>query len=259
MLHLSDFSLLVTEGQVVMNRTYQGPDRELGLVIRRATFENADNLTTICRLCYPDMLKWRGPRFHTRKWWRTLLDAEYCELWVGLSDGRVIGYITLVLDRAQFVEALGRHRAGLLAASYMFATCPRLCIRRGLQKLKLSGTESLGTLVRSPSDDCEIHPPGGSRRLSDSEIPWAGPVAVIPSMQGHGVGTEMVKLCLRRAIEFGYGEIGAYVLRSNTRPIGLLKRLGFVMTHEGQRYVTYRKALTEELPPRAKSTQEQSF
>lgn len=246
MLDFSEFLLLLIQGYAVMNRRYQGADGESSLVIRRATFEDADDLTTICHLCYPDMLKWRGPRFHTRKWWRTLLDSEYCELWVCLSDGQVIGYIALVLDRAQFVEAFGRHRAGLLAASYMFATCPRLFIRRGLQKLKLSGNESLRTLVRSPSDEYEIHLPGGSRRLSDSEIPWAGPAAVIPSMQGHGVGTEMVKFCLRRAIELGYREIGAYVLRSNTRPIGLLKRLGFAMTHEGQRYLTYRKSLTGE-------------
>lgn len=244
--HFSEFLLLVTEGYVVMNRTFQGTDGEFGLVIRRATCQDADDLTTICHLCYPDMLKWRGPRFHTRKWWQTLLDAEYCELWVCLSHGQVVGYIAFLLDGAQFQEALSRHRAGLLAAFYMFATCPRPSIKRALQKLKLSGTKSLRTLVRSPSNDDEIHPPEGLKRLFDSQIPWAGPAAVVPSMQGHGVGTEMVKFCLRRAIELGYREIGAYVLRSNTRSIGILKKLGFVMTHEGQRYLTYTKTLTGE-------------
>lgn len=244
MLHLSEFLLLVTEGYVVMNRTCQGPDRELGLVIRRATCQDADDLTKINHLCYPDLLKWRGPRFHTRKWWRAFLDTEYCEAWVCLSHGQVVGFLVFVLDRAQFVEAFSRHRPGLLAAFYIFATCPRLFIRRALQKLKLSGTKSLRELVRSPFHNDKTHASEGSRRLSDSEIPWVGPTCVVPSMQGHGVGTEMVKFCFQRAIELGYGEMWTWILRSNTRSIGFFKKLGFVMTQEGQRYLTYRKTLT---------------
>jgi len=229
-----------------MNRKYQGADGESGLVIRRATCQDVDDLTKIGRLCFPDWLRWRGPKFHTRKWWRAFLDTEYCEAWVCLSDGQVIGFFTLVPDGAQFVEALRRHRPGLLAAFYIFATCPRLFIRKALQKLKVSGTESLRKLVRSPSNDDEIHASDGSRRLSDSQIPWMGSAAVVPSMQGHGVGTEMYKFCLQRAIELGYREIRASVERGNTRSMGLLRKLGYVMTHEGQHMVFYRKSLTGE-------------
>lgn len=242
-----------------MNRTYQGPDGELGLVIRRATCHDVDDLTTIGHLCFPDLLRWQGPRFHSRKWWRAFLDAEYCETWVCLSHGQVIGFSTLVPDGAQFVEALRRHRPGLLAAFYMLVTCPGLCIKKALQKLKLNGTKSLWKLVRSPSNDDEIHASEGSRRVSDSQIPWMGPAAVVPSMQGRGVGTEMYKFCLQKAIELGYKEIRASVIPGNTRSMGLLKKLGYVMTYEGQDMVFYRKTLTGELPSRVKSTQEQSF
>lgn len=259
MSHFSEFLPFLTEGYVVMNRTYQGPDGELGLVIRRATCQDMDDLTTIGHLCFPDLLRWRGPRFHTRKWWRAFLDTEYCEAWVCLSHGQVVGFFTLVPDGAQFVEALRRHRPGLLAASYMLATCPGLFIKKALQKLKLSGTKSLRKLAGSPSNDDEIHTSERLRRLSDSQIPWMGPAAVVPSMQGRGVGTEMYNFCLQRAIELGYKEIGASVVRGNTRSMWLLKKLGFVMTHEGQDMVFYRKTLTGELPSRAKFTQEQSF
>lgn len=224
-----------------MNRTYQGPDGEFGLVIRRATCQDADELTTIGRLCFPDLLRWWGPRFHTRKWWRAFLDTEYCEVWVCLSHEQVIGFFTFVLDRAQFVDALRRHRPGLLAAFYMFATCPRLFIGKAIQKLKLSGTKSLQKLVRSPSNDDETHASERLRRLSDSQIHLLGPVAVVPSMQGRSVATEMLKFFLQRAIELGYKEIWAYIIRSNTRSIGLFKKLGFVMTHEGQHMAFYRK------------------
>lgn len=195
--HFSEFLPFLTEGYVVMNRIYQGPDGELGLVIRRATCQDADDLTTIGHLCWPDLLRWRGPRFHTRKWWWALLDVEYCELWVCLSHAQIVGFLVFVLDRAQYKEALRRHRPGLLAAFYMLATCPRLFIRKALQKLRLSGTKSLRKLVRSPSNDDKMHASEWLRRLFDSQIPWVGPAAVVPSMQGQGVGTEMIKFCFQ--------------------------------------------------------------
>ncbi|MHC4189752.1 MAG: GNAT family N-acetyltransferase [Planctomycetota bacterium] len=222
-----------------MNKICQGTDGEFGLVIRRGTCQDMDDLTTICHLCFPDWLRWQGPRFHTRKWWRAFIDAEYCKLWVCLSHGQVIGFFTFVPDGAQFAEALRRHRPGLLAAFYIFATCPRVFIRKALQKLKLSATKSLRMLVRSPSNDDKIHASEGSRRLSDRQVPWMGPAAVVPGMQGQGVGTEMYKFCLQRAIELGYKEIRASVIPGNTRSMGLLKKLGFVMMHEGQHMIEF--------------------
>ncbi|MHC4175751.1 MAG: GNAT family N-acetyltransferase [Planctomycetota bacterium] len=236
-----------------MNRIYRGTDGEFGLVIRRGTCQDMDDLTTICHLCYPDLLRWRGPRFHTRKWWQALLDAEYCELWVCLSHGQVIGFFAFVLDRAQFEEALSRHRPGLLAAFYMFATCPRLFIRKALQELKLKGTKSMLKFVRSPSNGDERQTSEGLRRLFDDPVPWVGPLAVVPSMQRRSVATEMIQFCFQEAIELGYKEIRAYFVRSNTRSIGLFEKRGFVMTHEGQCNVFYRKTLTGELRSRAKS------
>jgi RimJ/RimL family protein N-acetyltransferase len=47
-----------------------------------------------------------------------------------------------------------------------------------------------------------------------------------------------------KAIELGYKEIRASVIPGNTRSMGLLKKLGFVMMHEGQHMAFYRKTLT---------------
>ena len=69
-------------------------------------------------------------------------------------------------------------------------------------------------------------------------------MAVVPSMQGKGVGTEMLKFCFQRAIELGYKEIRAIIIRGNIRSMGLFEKLGFVVTHEGQQNLIYRKTLT---------------
>jgi len=227
-----------------MNRAYQDSGGELGQVIRRATFEDMDDLTMICHLCYPDLLRWRGPKFHTRRWWRSLIEADYCELYVCQSNGQAIGFVAFVLDRAQYEEILSRHRPGLLPAFYMFATCPRLFVRKALQKLKESSTKNLLKLLRLSSDDDETRESEGLRSLFYEPIPWLGPAAVVPNMQGKGVGTEMLKFCFQRAIELGYKEIRAFVVRGNGKSIKLLKKLGFVVTHEGQHNIFYKKALT---------------
>jgi GNAT superfamily N-acetyltransferase len=156
----------------------------------------------------------------------------------------MIGFFSFVLDRARYQEAMSRHHPGLLVAFYMFATCPRLFVRKALQRLKENGTKSLWKLLRSPSNSDEIHASEGSRDLLDSQIPLVGLIAVVPNMQGQGVGTEMLKFCFQRAIELGYKEIRATIIRGNTKSIGLFKKLGFVVTHEGQQNVFYRKTLT---------------
>ncbi len=69
---------------------------------------------------------------------------------------------------------------------------------------------------------------------------------MVPSMQRRGVATEMLKFCLQRAFELDYKEIRASVVRGNTRSMGLLKKLGFVVTHKGQDMVFYTKTLTGE-------------
>ena len=109
--------------------------------------------------------------------------------------------------------------------------------------MKLSGTKSLRKLVRLLSNNDKIHASDGLRRLSGSQIPWLGPATVVPSIQGQGVGTEMLKFCLQRSIEHGYKEIRASVVPGNIRSMGLLKKLGFVVTHEGRNNVFYRKTL----------------
>ena len=236
---------LVTEDYVVMNRTYQEPGRELGLVIRPATCQDTDDLTAIGRSCFPDLLRWRGPKFHTRRWWRALIEVDYCEMWVCLSHGQMIAFIAFVLDRAQYEKMLSRHRPGLLAAFYMFATCPSLFIRKALQKLKENSTKGLRKLLQSASNGNELCESEGPKDLLDGQIPLVGLIAVVPSMQGKGVGTEMLKFCLQRAKKLGYSEIRATIERGNTKSIGLFQKFGFaMMTNEGQHNLSCRKTLT---------------
>lgn len=198
----------------------------LQLSMRQAEPQDIDELAVMSRLCYPYLLRWQGPRYHNIKRWRLLLDTECCEAWVCLSHGQIIGYFTLILDRQKYDETDGKAHPGLFVRLYMLGTCPKLSITIALRKLKQYIHRSLRRLFGSSSDG-KVAGSETLRRLEDRQVPWIGYVAVIPSMQGNGVATEMVKFCAQRAAELGHKEIWTKVERKNMGATKLVKKAGF--------------------------------
>src|SRR4030042_3391280 len=93
------------------------------LEMRVATNQDFDTLTNICRLCFPEMLRWRAPKSHSRKWWRRLINSGYCEVWICMNHGQAIGFIELDLDKtqSQYCYAWERHRPSLFVKLYLLA------------------------------------------------------------------------------------------------------------------------------------------
>ena len=214
----------------------------LHLSMRRAERQDIDELAVMSRSCYPYLLRWQGPRFHNRKRWRLLLDTEFCEAWVCLSRGQIIGYFTLILDRQLQDEADGKPRPGLFVRLYMLGACPSLFITKALRKLKRRIHGNLRQLFGSSSDDDKTAGSETLKRLQGSQLPWVGYVAVTPAMQGKGVATEMVKLCTQRAVELGHKEIWAKVERRTIGACRLIRKAGFDLI-EGINLLMFAKQL----------------
>jgi GNAT superfamily N-acetyltransferase len=72
-------------------------------------------------------------------------------------------------------------------------------------------------------------------------------VAVLPAMQGHGIGTGLLAFADARARELGLGEIRLYTNAAMTENLALYPRRGYVETHravlEGFSRVFFRKRL----------------
>lgn len=200
------------------------------LFMRRVESRDVNELAVMSRLCYPYLLRWQGPLFHNRKRWRVILDAECCEAWVCLSNGQIIGYFTLILDRQKYDEADGKPRPGLFVRLYMIVIRPKLSITTVLRKLKLRIHRSLHRLFGLSSGEDKM---AGSKALTGVEgrqVPWIGYVAVKPDVQGKGVATEMVNFCVQRAAELGHKEIWTKVERKNIGVCRLMRKAGFMMT-----------------------------
>jgi len=219
---------------------------ELDLVIRKATCDDFDDLTAVCRSWRADMLRWRAPKSHSRKWWKLLLDAEYCEIWVCLSHGQIVGFVLIAFDRVQYEDAWMKHHPNPLIIPYMFAFCPKLFIKVALQKLKHRSKVNMQKLLGTPSNNSQIPASEKMKKLFESKVPWIGPICVIPSMRGKGLAAEMLKFCIKRATDLGYKETKAYIEESNVGSRRLFRKLGFTPTEKVYKFVFYRKILSIE-------------
>jgi GNAT superfamily N-acetyltransferase len=224
------------------------------LVIRLATERDIDKLTDVCRICFPELARWRGPRNHSRKWWRMLLNVDYCEIWVCENGGELIGFTELTFDKARYTSAWVKHQPSFLAVLYIFATCPRLFVAKIREKLKKNTAKSSEKLSIDSSSNEIQEKTSKDNGLLDSKMPWIGPSAIMPGMRGKGVSTKIHEYCFQRARSLGYKEIYSVVDRKNMMSRVMVAILGFVVVKETADILFYKKTLEAGHDTRVDST-----
>jgi N-acetylglutamate synthase-like GNAT family acetyltransferase len=215
------------------------------LEMRLATKQDFDTLTDMCRSGFPEIMRWRAPKSHSRKWWQLLINSGYCEVWVCMNHDQVIGFIELDLDKtqSQYRHAWKRHRLSLFDMLYLLVVCPKLFITKTLQKLKkrsLKIRKKLKRLISKKSDFVmhnQLHKPVENGICSIRNI------AVIPSMQGKGVSLKINKYCFQRARSLGYREVHSFVKRKNLMSKVMVTMLGFEIYKETDDGLFYKKSL----------------
>ena len=226
-----------------MTTASRNQQNELDLKISRATNEDFDNLTDICRVCFPEQMRWRAPKSHSRKLWDILTNAEYCEIWTCSTSGRVIGFVALVFNRTKYEDMWEKHHPNLLATLYICATCPKLSIRKALQKLRRFRRKKIQKSTEPSTKSSQTNSYEKIRRIFAENNPWCGPSALIPSMRGKGVSTKIHEFCFQRAKMLGYKEVYAFVKRKNMLSRVMVAILGFVITDEIDHVLFYKKTL----------------
>jgi|WetSurMetagenome_2_1015567.scaffolds.fasta_scaffold230412_2 hypothetical protein len=215
------------------------------LIIRLATEQDLDTLTHICRLCFPDMLRWRAPKSHSRKWWRLLINSDYCEIWICMYQDKAIGYVELDLDKTQskYCHAWERHNPSLFVKLYLLAFCPKLFITKALQKLKQRSLEKQENLKSSSSKEGDMGMLKQPNKPIENMVCWIRRIAVVPDMQGKGVSLEINKHCFQRAKKLEYKELYAFVERKNIRSRVMVAILGYEIDKERDDAIFFRKSI----------------
>lgn len=204
-------------------------DRDV--LIRRVTYEDVDELIKICRMSFPDSLRWQGPSFYARKWWNITLGLPSCETWVSLSDGQAVGFLILVTDGGRYKKARRKLRPGLLFVLAAMGTCPKLFLKKLLCRIFMA----ISTRARdSFAEDIDVSP------CTRIEL-----VAVLPHMQNKGLGTKMLEFSIKRSSELRRKGITLLVNSSNISAIRVYEKVAFKKTGQSKRGLTYTKVISE--------------
>jgi len=216
--------------------------KELDLEIRIATIEDFDILTDISRICFPEQLKWRATKSHSRKCWDSIINSNNSELWICSIYGQVVGFIVFTINRDKYNKNLEKKRYSILDIFLMFISNPEGFFKSIVYKLKQRRLKkALDT--ESSTDDPQINIYKRIRKNLDKCVPWCGPIAVLPSMRGKGISMKMMEHCFQRAKSLGYHEIYSTVSKSNMMSRVMMAIVDFKLIDEVSCTMFYKKKL----------------
>ena len=203
-----------------------------GLFVRRAKPEDINDLIEICRASFRDSLKWRGPRFFARKQWQFILGSAYCETWVCSYDGKVEGYVVLILDANRYNEQKRGQKVDFGTLLFILLIHPWLSITKAVKKISSEGQTNI--------KHSEVM---NSTVKATSQL-WIELIAVSSNMRRKSLGTTLLRFCELRAKDMGRKAIKLNVNKANISAIDFYENLGFVITAETKDSYVYVKDLT---------------
>lgn len=197
--------------------------------IRRANCGDVERLAEICQVSFPDSLRWQGSSFYAKKWWRSTLKLNSCEVWVPQLNGQPAGFSMIIKDIKQYKKRKCKLSRNPLFAILAFVTCPKLFITQIPPKISKV-----------------IHQNGSNKHAGGvGKSAWLELIAVPPNMQHKGLATKMLDFCIERTKQFGRAAIGLTVEEENKNAIGLYEKSGFVETGQSCGSLVYEKIVNE--------------
>ena len=217
-------------------------NEELDLEIRPAEVDDYDTLTDISRICFPEELRWRARRSHSRKWWDSLINSNNSEVWVCSVLGNIAGFIILTIDREKYEEAMNTQHYSLFDALSIFMHNPKAFYKKILFKIKQRKLKN-NLDKKTASDNAQIDTYIRTKNMIKKCIPWCGPIAVLPGICGRGISLKLMKHCCLRAKELGYKEIYTFIAKKNMMPRIMVAIIGFNVIEEIDYRIFYKKSL----------------
>ena len=191
---------------------------------------DAEALNRLCRRSGLTDLKWLGPVFVGRRWWRAALESSAAETTLCLGDGGIAGLCVLVIDeevwrsehKARQGTALGRAAAAVLSPRFLLA----LSRKKGIAFLSMTA----GAIV-------DVSMP--------RERTWLELIVVAPGSQRQGLGRRLLEHCDRRTQKLGRRHICLRVDVNNGSARQIYERAGYVKKAQSRWQCTYAKELPE--------------
>lgn len=196
---------------------------------RIAKYTDILSLVNICRNCFPDKAIWQAPRFYAIKMWEAILSWSNNETWICSLDGRVSGFIVLVMDHASFNKEWREQRKNFLFAKILIVILSPKFV------LNIIWKKTLAYLRRFKTDKNNLN----ISELQNKNRLWIAILAVSPKMRRQGVAKVMITHALKRAIDFGK-EAATLMVDIRNRPARwLYEKSGFTYKGSDLNYCYY--------------------
>lgn len=199
--------------------------------IRRATIGDIEALTEICRTIFPNYLIW-CTNGCARKWWDYIIRLKSHETWVYQFDNEIVALIRFIVDAHPYKKEIQKLRPRIGTLFYVFIVRPRLLF----EKIK----DAIVRVTCSSVNYCDSR---GVNSLANRSM-WFHSVAVLPNMQGKGIGASMMRFCEHRAVELGFDSVKCFIKTNNNGSIRLHERLGFIRTGRIKDHYSFVKLLS---------------
>jgi GNAT superfamily N-acetyltransferase len=209
------------------------------ITFRRVSVADIDSLVDICRDGFPNAVCWQGPRFVARKWWKLRLKCSSSETWVCLNEGRVAGFLGLIINQSEFAKENQKNGIGLLSKTIALMFRPRIALSR-IKRLVISHTRKNKNVDVSLPSNVQLPNSDFSRGRS---VIWIRPMAVSQHMRRRGLGKKILRFSEIRTLALHGEVLKLNVETFNDPAIRLYEKEGFTRTSEASGYIYYTKIL----------------
>ncbi len=185
----------------------------------------------MCQRAFPYSVRWQCAGVVALRWWRTALACEGARTWIVSRDLQPAGFILLLFDGETWKREQPLRNAPLPArcrALLMHPTAVRAAARKCVARLQSQLRPSRAETAIPLAD------------LSEPRV-WIELVATDPSVQGHGVGRQLLELAEQQTRDAGRKLIGLTVSTDNTRARRVYEKAGYSMRSMSRNSCIYEK------------------
>lgn len=180
---------------------------------RPASFNDIPVLIMLCRDGFADSVRWQSTKNFAAKIWRQILGSAYCQTQLFETNGKPIGFVTIVTEPKEYHRQKSQYRPGHLKALWACMRKPAILLAR-VREILLSSNNS-----DQPSKD--HHP-----------CIWLEFITVAKPFRRKGLAADMLVFVENFARSLNREIIKLSVKKNNVPAINLYQKAGYTVSSE---------------------------
>ncbi len=190
--------------------------------LHQATTHHIEQLSVMCRTCFPYELRWQYGGSFAHDWWDYVRKSQTNETWVSLRDSIVCGFVVLVIDEQGWKEEHLLRRGSTSQRCTAILRHPLVTSRYLLKKLK-----------HQPSSSNHYHL-NTSQTTPQKQRTWIELIAVSPEFRGQSIGAQLLEHAELRTQQLNRHAVQLTVENENHPAVHRYAESGYGLVHQSE-------------------------